>query len=207
VSIVICLPLHRRLKVLGGEGSASFLVLWNGIGYAMRAYLAAALGFLVLRLNTFLIAQQMDAATLGTWSIAAQLLDVILVIPSTIALVLLPRIMRSEQPYQLMQTQLHLVAVILGVVCVVVAWLGNDFIKLVYGERFAGAYSMLLWGLPGIFALSLISIFSQYLASANIPLTLVFIWIVGFVVEVILALWLIPRNGGIIWLYLEWSGF
>ena len=163
----------------------------------MRAYLAAALGFAVLRLNTLLIEQYMDAAMLGTWSIAAQLLDVIVVIPSTIALILLPRIMRSEQPYRLMLTQLRWVTIILVLVCAVVAWLGYGLIMLVYGERFADAYIMLLWGLPGIFALGLTSILSQYLASAGIPLRLVFIWMIGLVVELVLAIWLVPSLGGI----------
>lgn len=197
VAVMMCLPLYRRMKVLGGDGIGSFLLVRQGFGYAMRAYLAAALGFAVLRLNTLLIEQYMDAASLGTWSIAAQLLDVILVIPSTIALVLLPRIMRSEQPYQLMQTQLRLVTITLVLVCAVVAWLGYDLIMLVYGERFAGAYTMLLWGLPGIFALGLTSILSQYLASAGIPLRLVFIWMIGLVVELVLAIWLIPSHGGV----------
>lgn len=197
VAVLMCLPLYRRLRVLGGDGEGSFSLIREGFGYAMRAYLAAALGFAVLRLNTLLIEQYMDAATLGTWSIAAQLLDVIVVIPSTIALVLLPRIMRADQPYQLMQSQLRMVAIVLALVCAVAAWLGNDVIMLVYGERFAGAYAMLLWGLPGIFALGLTSILSQYLASAGIPLALVWIWLTGLAVELTLAIWLIPSQGGV----------
>lgn len=197
VAVLMCLPLYRRLRVLGGDGEGSFSLIREGFGYAMRAYLAAALGFAVLRLNTLLIEQYMDAATLGTWSIAAQLLDVIVVIPSTIALVLLPRIMRADQPYQLMQSQLRMVAIVLALVCAVAAWLGNDVIMLVYGERFAGAYAMLLWGLPGIFALGLTSILSQYLASAGIPLALVWIWLTGLAAELALAIWLIPSQGGV----------
>jgi len=195
VAVLMCLPLYRRLRVLGGDGGGSFLLIREGFGYAMRAYMVAALGFAVLRLNTLLIDRYMDAATLGTWSIAAQLLDVIVVIPSTIALVLLPRIMRSDQPYQLMQSQLRMVAIVLAMVCAVAAWWGNDVITLVYGERFAGAYAMLMWGLPGIFALGLTSILSQYLASAGIPLALVWIWLTGLTVELALAIWLIPIHG------------
>lgn len=197
VAGLMCLPLYCRMKVLGGGGGGSFPLLREGFGYAMRAYLAAAFGFAVLRVNTLLIEKYTDAETLGVWSISAQLLDVILVIPSTIALVLLPRIMRSEQPYQLMQTQLRLVTITLVLVCAAVGWLGNDFIMLVYGKAFAGAYTMLLWGLPGVFALGLTSILSQYLASAGIPLKLVFIWMIGLGVELVLAIWLIPNQGGV----------
>ncbi|MCG8992297.1 oligosaccharide flippase family protein [Laribacter hongkongensis] len=197
VAGLMCLPLYHRMKVLGGKGGGSFLLLREGFGYAMRAYLGTVLGFAVLRVNTLLVEKYTDAETFGVWSISAQLLDVIIVIPSTIALVLFPRIMRSEQPYQLMQSQLRLVTVTLVLVCAVVAWLGHGIIMLIYGKAFAGAYTMLLWGLPGIFALGLTSILSQYLASAGIPLSLVFIWMTGLVVELLLALWLIPIHGGI----------
>lgn len=195
VAVTMCLPLYYRLKALDGSGSGNFHLLRKGLGYATRAYLAAVLGFAVLRLNTLLIEHYMDAETLGTWSIAAQLLDVILVIPSTIALVLLPRIMRSEEPYQLMQTQLRLVTLTLALVCAAVAWLGDDLIMLVYGEQFSAAYAMLLWGLPGILALGLTSILSQYLASAGIPRTLILIWLIGLALELLLAMRLIPSHG------------
>lgn len=197
VAGLMCLPLYCRMRVLGGGGGGSFNILREGFGYAMRAYLASAFGFAVLRLNTLLVEKYTDAETLGVWSISAQLLDVIIVIPNTIALVLFTRIMRSEQPYQLMQMQLRLVAVTLVLVCAVVAWLANEIIILVYGEAFTGAYTMLLWGLPGIFALSLTSILSQYLASVGIPFSLVFIWMVGLVVELFLAIRLIPNYGGV----------
>lgn len=197
VAALICLPLYYRLRVLGGEGLASFRLIKDGFGYAMRAYLATAIGFAVLRLNALLLGQYMDAEALGIWSIAAQLLDVIIVIPSTIALVLLPRIMRSEQPYDLMQSQLRLVALVLALVCAIAAWLGHGAITIVYGEHFAGASTMLLWGLPGAWALGLTSILSQYLASVGIPLALIWIWLAGLVVELAMAMWLIPMSGGV----------
>lgn len=197
VAALICLPLYRRLRVLGGEGHASLNLIREGFGYAMRAYLATAIGFAVLRLNALLLEQYVDAEALGIWSIAAQLLDVIIVIPSTIALVLLPRIMRSEQPYHLMRTQLRLVAVVLALVCAIAAWLGHDAITIIYGEHFAEAYTMLLWGLPGALALGLTSILSQYLASVGIPPALVWIWGAGLAVELALAVVLIPKSGGV----------
>ena len=196
-TVLMCLPLYLRLRILGGEGRGSFLLIQKGFGYAMRAYLAAAIGFAVLRLNAVLLERYVHAETLGAWSIAAQLLDVIAVIPSTIALVLLPKIMRSDQPYTMMLSQLRVVAIILVPVCAVVAWLGNDAILLVYGERFVGAYPMLLLGLPGVFALGLTSILSQYLASVGIPLAWIGIWLFGLAVELLLAICLIPNHGAV----------
>lgn len=45
--------------------------------------------------------------------------------------------------------------------------------------------------------LGLTSILAQYLASAGIPLSLIFIWMLGLGVELVLAIWLIPNHGGV----------
>jgi O-antigen/teichoic acid export membrane protein len=196
VTAVTCLPLYRRLRVLGGKEAASLPLIRRGWSYAMRAYLAATLGFLVLRVNALLLERYSDAATLGTWSIAAQLLDVFNVIPGAIALVLLPRIMRAHDPYRLMQSQLQLVAGVLALACILAVWLGRGLIGLIYGERFMDAYDMLLWGLPGAFCLGLISIVSQYLAAQGIPPALVWIWLGALAIETLCAFHLIPGYGG-----------
>jgi enterobacterial common antigen flippase len=193
---IMCLALYRRLRALDRGGRPSLGLIRQGFGYALRAYVAAALGFLVLRLNAVLLERYADPATLGTWSIAAQLMDVLNVIPGAIALVLLPRIMRAEDPFRLMQSQLRTVAAVLALACMLAIWLGRDLITLFYGERFSGAYDMLLWGLPGAFSLGLISIISQYLAAQGIPTALVWIWIVGLAIEAALAVRLVPVQGG-----------
>lgn len=195
-AVMMCLPLYCRMQMLDKGNRPSLSMIRFGFSYALRAYLATGIGFMVLRLNAFLLERYADAATLGTWSIAAQLLDVINVIPGTVALVLLPRILRNNDPYAMMRSQLRLVGCVLLLLCVLAAWLGHDLIFMVYGERFAGAYVMLLWGLPGAFGLGLISIHSQYLAAAGIPIALIWIWIGGLAVEAGFSVCLIPAYGG-----------
>lgn len=196
ISVLICLPLYFRLRALDKNAGPSWKLFLDGLGYGMRAYVVAGIGFAVLRLNVLLLEQLADVETLGAWSIAAQLLDVIVVIPSAAALIWLPRIMRSKDPYDLMHSQLRMMAIVLALVCAVAASLGSDAILFLYGEHFASAYTMLLWGLPGSFALGLTSVLSQYLACVGIPFVLVFIWLTGLVVEFGFAIWLVPSQGG-----------
>ena len=196
VGVFMCLVLYHRLRLLGGSGQGSLRLMREGFGYAMRAYLATALGFAVLRLNTLLLEQYKDAETLGTWSIAAQIFEVIATIPGTIAMILFPKLMRSGKPYPLMRSQLPVVFMILTAVCAAAVWLGKEAILLVYGEDFINAYVMLLWGLPGMIALSLTTILSQYLATLGMPFALIRIWLAGVAAELILAMWLIPIHGG-----------
>ncbi|WP_263260786.1 oligosaccharide flippase family protein [Pseudomonas sp. RIT-PI-S] len=195
ISMLVCLPLYYYLRRLDPGWSPSLSLIGQGIGYAARAYIITALGFMVLRLNTFLLQYFIDDSSLGVWSIAAQLIDVINVIPSTVALILLPKIMRDRDPYTLMRRSLWFVGGILLGVCILMIILGHYFIVQAYGERFAEAYTILLWGLPGVFCLGLISIYSQYLASAGMPLAQAWVWGSGLVIEMLLSFWLIPIKG------------
>lgn len=195
VSVLMCRPLFHRLRISGG-GRGSIQLLKEGFGYGFRAYLTAALGFAVLRLNALLLEPHIGADAFGKWSIAAQLLDVIAVFPGTVALILFPRIVRSAQPFNLMRSHLGKVGIFLALVCICAALVGDGAIALVYGDAFAGAYNIFLWGLPGVFALGLTSVASQYLASVGFPSALVWIWFVGLLVEYFSAIMLIPNFGG-----------
>lgn len=195
-SAVVCLLLFIRLRTLDKSSGPSLSLIREGFGYSIRAYLAAALGFVVLRLNTVLLGQYVDANTLGNWSIAAQVIDIIVVLPGAIALVLLPKIMRSDEPYRLMKSQVRLVACIMLPLCLAVVGVGEQVISLVYGKGFSKTYEMLLWGLPGAVCLGLISIISQYLAAVGIPVKLIWIWFAGAIFEVVAAICVIPMLGG-----------
>jgi len=196
-SVLMCVPLFKRVNVLGGTGSPSLRILFEGFWYALRAYLASIFGFLVLRLNVVMLEEFADTTVLGVWSIAAQLLDLIFVIPSAIALVLLPKLMRTNNPYRMMISHLLLVLVLLLCGCFIIVLFGQYFIESIYGVEFKGAYNMLLWAIPCVISMGMISIISQYLAVKGIPILLIWVWTLGFLFELVIAFWLVPQSGGI----------
>src|SRR5690606_12780995 len=69
----------------------------RGVAYAFRAYLAALLGFLMLRVGTIALQQNATLADLGQFSIAAQIADALILVPSTVALLLFPNLVRAEE--------------------------------------------------------------------------------------------------------------
>lgn len=178
-------PLHRP----------SLQVLRQGFAYGLRAYLVACLGLLVSRTNAFVLEPQIDATQYGIWSIAMQFFDVINVVPASLAIVLFPRILRSDRPERLLLPQIGLVLALLAVVALGFALLGPFVIRLLYGEAFAPAYGQLLLALPGIFGVGVTSILSQYLAAQGFPWSLVLVWAVVAAVQVALALLFIPTHG------------
>lgn len=197
VAVFICVPLYQRLQRLGRGRTPSFVLFRQGFSYGLRAYLVAVIALFVLRLNTLLLERSVEASTLGVWSIAAQLLDVITIVPATFALVLFPKLVESSQPYQLMRSQLSIVAASLGMLGLLTILLGRQVILFMYGERFSEAYEILLWGLPGALGLGLVSILSQYLAATGLPIALLWVWCSALAVEYALAVLLIPSYGGV----------
>lgn len=184
-----------RLQRLAPMQRPSRSVLKAGIGYGTRAYLAACLGLVVSRTNAFLLEPMVDATEYGTWSIAMQFFDVINVIPASLALVLFPRILRSDQPHRLLMPQVLLVVGMILAVSLGFALLGPYVIRLLYGAAFDPAYQHLLWALPGAFGVGVTSILSQYLAAQGFPWALVLVWLVVALVQAGLALLLIPQHG------------
>ncbi len=170
-------------------------VLRMGFAYGLRAYLVACLGLLVSRINAFILEPQIDATQYGVWSIAMQFFDVINVIPASLAIVLFPRILRSERPDRLLLPQVALVVALLLAVAVTFTLIGPYVIRILYGVAFEPAYRQLLLAIPGVFGVGVTSILSQYLAAKGFPWILVVVWAVVAVVQGALTTRLIPTYG------------
>jgi O-antigen/teichoic acid export membrane protein len=172
-------------------------LLKKGFGYAGRAWIAAFFGFAVSRINTLFVSEQLGHEALGIWSIAIQISDSLVIIPAVIGQVIFPRLVAEHNPWKTTKAYLTRTTLLMCVLCLFVGLVGEPIIKLVFGLQFAPAYEQLLWLLPGIFCLSLITIISQYLAAIGIPSFLLFIWGVALILEMVLAYYFIPRFGGI----------
>ncbi|MCM3563620.1 lipopolysaccharide biosynthesis protein [Hydrogenophaga intermedia] len=170
-------------------------VFRQGLPYGMRAYLIACLAMLVSRLNAFLLEPALTAAEYGAWSIAAQMFDVFAVVPASIALVLLPKMMRSQSPAAMLRANALASGGVMLVMIACFAAVGDHLIAWLYGEAFVPAYGYLLWGAPGLMALAVITILSQYLATVGLPRLLMVLWVVVALVHGLAAPAVIPTYG------------
>lgn len=197
-SVAVCIPLFFRLLSLSSPPTPpSFKLFVEGLSFAFRAYVATLLGFLVLRFNAVYLEWIAGSKILGEWSIAAQLLDAIGILPTAIAVVLFPAMLRSEAPYQHMRTNLRLAALAMLAVCAMAAALGRLAIVILFGAEHTGAYTMLLAGLPSSFAIGLLSVVSQFLAAIGFPWTIVAIWAIGLAIEILISVLVVPELGAI----------
>lgn len=168
----------------------------GAINYGLRAYLAAILGFMLSRAGGLLLGLQDKVVEVGHLSVALQLADFMIMLPATVGLILFPKLVGKTQGRgQLTLSVVKILAGLMAVGCVM-AWLLADLlIPLVFGDDFRGSVSVFQYMLPGIFALSLTSVVSQYLAAHGIPWALITSWTVGFLLMIGISWLLIPTHG------------
>lgn len=198
-ALIICAPLFLHLHSLSGGGRErpSMALFTKGIGFAGRAYIITLIGFVVLRFNAIYLERVAGLTTLGEWSIAAQIMDTIGILPTAVSIVLFPAILTSDEPYAQMTKNLKLVAFAMLGICFGAVVAGRLFISILFGAEHQSAYDMLLYGLPSSFAIGLLSVVSQFLAATGFPVALIAIWAGGLLVELALSLYLVPEFAGI----------
>lgn len=163
---------------------------------SFKAYVITAQGFIVLRTNVFMLQALVSSREVGLYSIAAQIADVMVLLPDTMALLLFPDLVRAkDRRWQLTKNAVLLTAAIMASACIVAALTAAPVIRHVFGEAFAGAIPIFLWMLPGVLCLSLTSILSQNLAAHGFPLSIVLVWS-GAVIFAPVCAWLMVRAHG-----------
>ncbi|MBF6617702.1 MAG: oligosaccharide flippase family protein [Candidimonas sp.] len=193
---LMCVPLHLRLRAVSGQKEKLELeLIRHSLGYAARAYTVGLFGFLVLRINVLFLERAVPVSEIGLWSISAQIIDLIHIVPATLALVLFPRLLRLGKPYNAMIKQLKIIAVVMVGFSGIIVLFGEPVIVLLFGEAFRRSYDILVFGLPGVFSLGLTGVAAQYLAVTGIPIALISAWAVTLCVEIILLYILVPSCG------------
>jgi O-antigen/teichoic acid export membrane protein len=165
--------------------------------FAVRAYIATLLPYVVSRMNVFMIEQWAGKAELGFYSIAAQFFDAFMILPASIAMLLFPRIIRKQGPGRLAQTA-HLALLVAGVMIagsLALGLLAPWVIPGLFGRDFDPAVPAVYWMLPALIAFSVVNVVSQYLAAEGIPARKLWAWTASIPVMLVTGMLLIPTFG------------
>lgn len=188
-AILVTALLYARLpRSSAADWNRRLAVARSGLGYSTHAYLALLFAFALQRSGVYALGSRGTASEVGVFSVALQIHDVLMVLPSAGALVLLPRIARSgESGWVETRRMLALVGTILVAGACVVALVAEPVITGVFGKDFRGTGDVVRALMPGAVALGLTSVLSQYLVSRRFPRSLVCAWLIGLVATVALA--------------------
>jgi O-antigen/teichoic acid export membrane protein len=165
--------------------------------YSTKAYLVTLLGFLVLRANVFLLRREYGPAELGLYSVAAQISDVLAIVPQAVALVIFPRLVRdSANSWNATVRASVTTAFLMVVACGITAVVAGPAIRLLYGSEFDPAATVLRIMLPGVACLGVSAVLSQFLNAQGLPRIMVTVWGGGLALLVATSFLLIPRHAG-----------
>lgn len=194
VGAVAAVVLVGRYAEVSLAPSRELLVV--GFRYATKAYLITLLGFVALRGNIFLLRREFGPADLGLYSIAAQVGDVLTILPQAVGVILFPHLVREAGArWERTVRAAAWVAAVMAVVCVLAAVLAGPVIRALYGVEFEPSTRVLQIMLPSVFSLAVAGVLSQYLAAIGLPRPLLAVWGGGVCLVLALSLVLIPDRG------------
>jgi len=171
-------------------------LLRRGLRYALTAYAVSVLGLLTLRANVFILQAVAGSAQVGTYSIALQMMDVLGIVPASIALLLFPRLVRQTTNALVPAVRTAAVVGLTLVAGSIATWaLAPVIVPVLFGSEFARAADALTLLLPGAILLGMTTVLSQFLAAIGLPPALIAVWVGGLIAAVVLGLLLIPSFG------------
>jgi len=173
--------------------------LKGAAAFALPCYAANVAQFLNYKLDVFVVGFFAGTASVGRYTLAVSLGQLLWLMSNSVASVLLPKIAASTASsdegagirHTARVTRLTLWATALCGLALGV--LGTQVIPLVYGEPFRPSVAALIWILPGIVIFSVANVLAAYIAGIGKPRLNLLVSSISLIVTIALDLALIPK--------------
>ncbi|HEU4768218.1 MAG TPA: polysaccharide biosynthesis C-terminal domain-containing protein [Pyrinomonadaceae bacterium] len=164
--------------------------------FALPCYAANVAQFLNYRLDVFVVGYLAGTASVGRYTLAVSLGQLLWLMSNSVATVLLPKVAASSDGdgnvrHTMQVTRLSLWAT--ACCGVVLGLLATQAIPLFYGEPFRPSVMALLWLLPGIVIFSVANVLAAYIAGIGKPRLNLLVSGISLVITITLDLILIPK--------------
>jgi O-antigen/teichoic acid export membrane protein len=191
------LLLYRRLFREGGRRRDIRLpAMTAAVRIGFHSYVVCLLTFLVTRLNVFFLEQLSGAQAVGIYSIVAQMMDVLLLIPSSLGTILFPKLVQDPAQHSRLTWQSLRTMTLLMLGCIGVMWLlAGPAIHLVFGPAYAAAVDIVVPVSPAILCCALVNVIQPYFNAKGFPRFMISYWLAGLAVLTVASFLLIPRYG------------
>lgn len=185
------------LRRTGGRAVLPAIVLWRRMaGYGFRAYLAMLFSYLVLNFDLLMVAGMLGEADAGFYSIAVRMSEMMYMFPVALGSILFTTVASmKEDPWAFTRKVTIRLALLMAPVLIVTGMFASPVIRLLFGEEFLPAVPALLWLLPGIFVLSINTVFMHFFAGIGMPLVAVISPAIAAGVNIALNLYMLPLWG------------
>ena len=177
-----------------------FSLLRKGFGYGTRAYLATLAGFLMNRTGVMVLQSQGNLEVVGQFSIAQQIVDALILLPSTVGLLLKPALLRMSNSADRVSTMWRTACILSAIMFVMLAIIGiltPTIVPLVFGIEYQAAVPLVLTFLPSALLMSFIIVVSQFLSAEGFPIAQTVTWFVATAFHIVLSMLLLPEYGAL----------
>jgi O-antigen/teichoic acid export membrane protein len=193
---VIPLVVGLVLLLSAGLGKGTHTIAAGPVArLAARAAPALVIPFLLVRSDILLMQAFRGSVETGIYSVAAQLIDVLLLLPASFARILFVSLARSRDPAGETARTGRQVLGLLALLAALMGASGPWAIPLVFGLRYSTSYGPMLVLLPGAVLLGLQTIVGQFFGMRGYPGFLTAYWLVGLAINLGINLYAIPRFG------------
>jgi O-antigen/teichoic acid export membrane protein len=195
VSILINLLLVKSLGLKFGL-SADIGGLKAATAFALPCYIANSAQFLNYKLDIFIVSFFAGSASVGRYTLAVSLAQLLWLMSNSVASVLLPKVAASTDIAHNIRhtsrvTRLSLWA---SAICALaLGLLATQAIPALYGEAFRPSINALLCILPGVVIFSIANVLAAYIAGIGKPHLNLVASCLSLIVTIVLDLTLIPR--------------
>ncbi len=195
-SMVFSLAVMKKLHP-GGRPVFDAVLFKKMLVYGLKIYLACIFAFLLLRFDLLMVNCFLGAGEAGVYSITALIGDVLCMLPGVAGMILFPRVsgMRGGRSWEFTAGVARVTAGVMLVACLAAALLAGPFVTFFYGGAFEEAVAALWWLLPGVFGLSVNTIFMNYFAGRGMPPVMVISPLLALILNISLNLYFIPVYG------------
>ncbi len=188
----------RLRRLAPGRLAPSLALFRQGLGLGLRAQAVCFLGFILLRVDLLMVKYMLGSEQAGYYSIAANMADYILLLPTSLALILFPKLSAMEEPHRRWGVAGRVTwgaAALLLPLAGVCALLARPIVQGAFGKAYLPSVTSFLLLLPGVFCLGLETVMVQFLNSIGLPLSVAFAWLAACVTNIAINLWAIPHYG------------
>lgn len=195
IGVVTIIYMVRYFSTLPGDGPLlDRSLITPAFSYGMRSYAATITTFAVLRSGVFFVNYFRGAADTGLYSVAQQMAEALVIIPSVIGTVLFSRVARGDSK-KLAPRVIRSAAFMLLPVSIALAIGRNMIFTTLFGPDFLPSGQVFLLLLPGTFLLGIEVIMASDIAGRGYPWTAALAWIPILIINIIGYVLLIPHYG------------
>jgi O-antigen/teichoic acid export membrane protein len=189
---------RRLVRQAGNAISLSLALFRTSFRYGFKAYLAAFFSYLVLRVDLLMIKQMLGATQTGYYSVAANMTDMVLMLPVVVGSLLFPKLAAVAQP-AVRRAYAQKVALLVGAIMIFLAFtfalLARAIVVTLYGQEFGAAAPAFIWLMPATVFMAINTIFMNFFAASGMPLITVYSPAIAAGLNVALNFWLLPDLG------------